>query len=206
MMPRLRRSMRACSALALLVVSGCAPWPPKPDPAHPQVLLETSAGDIRLELDPARAPKSVANFLRYLREGHYDGTLFHRVIAGFVIQGGGYDSALHERPTHAPIPLEANNGLSNLRGTLAMAREDAPDTATAEFYINLTDNLKLDPHPENPQRRWGYAVFGRVVAGMDTVDRIAAVPTGAVGRFEQDTPLQPVLLLHALLLPAASAP
>lgn len=200
------RALRGASALLLLALAACAPWPPKPDSAHPQVLLETTAGDIRLELDPAHAPQSVVNFLRYLREGHYDGTLFHRVIAGFVIQGGGFDANLHERPTHAPIALEANNGLSNLRGTLAMAREDAPDTATAEFYINLVDNLKLDPHPDNPKRRWGYAVFGRVVAGMDTVDRIAAVPTGAVGPFEQDAPLQPVMLLHALLLPAASMP
>ena len=169
------------------------------------MLLQTSLGDIRVQLDRAHAPHSVDNFVRYVREGHYDGTLMHRVVAGFVIQGGGYDLAQNEKPSHAPIVLEAGNGVSNLRGTLGMARDEAPNSATSEFYINLADNLKLDPHPEIPGREHGYAVFGRVIDGMDVVDRIAAVPTGPVGPFERDAPLSPVVILHASLLPRADA-
>jgi len=203
----MRRRIAGCAAILLgLALGACSVFAPTPDPA-PRVLLQTSLGNIQLQLDRAHAPRSVDNFLRYLREGHYEGTLWHRVVPGFVIQGGGYDVALNEKPTHAPIALEAGNGLSNLRGTLGMAREAAPDSATAEFYINLADNLKLDPHPEIPGREHGYAVFGRVIEGMDVVDRIAAVATGALGPFEQDAPLQAVLILHAELLPhSASTP
>lgn len=189
--------------LAALFASGLAGCASVPDAGpQPQVLLETTAGDIRVELDPQHAPKSVANFLRYVREGQYDGTIFHRVIAGFVVQGGGYDTALHEKPMHAPIPLEAGR-LSNVRGTLAMARDDGPDTATDEFYFNLVDNLKLDPHPENPARRYGYAVFGHVVAGMDVVDHMATARTVSLPPFDSDFPQPPVVLLHALVLPAS---
>lgn len=170
--------IRITTLLLALGAAGCATVPP-PDP-RPQVVLNTSEGDITLQLDRVHAPISTDNFLRYVCEGHYDGTTFHRVVANFVIQGGGYDAELKDRPRHAPIKLEAGNGLSNLRGTLAMARDSAPDTADAEFYINLVDNLKLNPHPEIPGREHGYAVFGQVVEGMNVVDGIAAEPTHRV--------------------------
>jgi len=178
-----------------LAFSGCALLRPK-DP-HPQVLLQTSQGDIRLELDREHAPLSVDNFVGYVCEGRYDGTVFHRVVAGFVIQGGGYDVDLKDRPRHPQIKLESGNGLSNLRGTLAMARDEAPNTADAEFYINLVDNLKLNPHPDIPGREHGYAVFGRVVEGMEVVDRIAALPTHAVNDDFSNVPLEPVLINKA---------
>ncbi|MDB5974312.1 MAG: hypothetical protein JWR07_1072 [Nevskia sp.] len=179
-----------------LIVSGCALMGPR-DPQHPRVLLQTSQGDITLELDRDHAPLSVDNFLRYACEGHYDGTVFHRIVPGFVIQGGGYNVDLSDRPRHPQIKLESGNGLSNLRGTLAMARDMEPDTADAEFYINLVDNLKLNPHPEIPGRGHGYAVFGRVVEGMDVVDRIAALPTHAVNDDFSNVPLEPVLINKA---------
>jgi len=185
-----------------LAAAGCAtllPAPP-PDP-HPRVLLQTSQGDITLELDREHAPLSVDNFLVYVKEGHYDGTVFHRVVPGFVIQGGGYGADLKDRPRHAQIKLESHNGLSNLRGTLAMARDAAPDTADAEFYINLVDNRKLDPHPEIPGRENGYAVFGHVSQGMEVVDRIAALPTHAVNDDFSNVPLETVLIRKAVLLP-----
>jgi len=181
-----------CLGLAL---TGCALFRPK-DP-HPQVLLQTSQGDIRLELDREHAPLSVDNFINYVCEGRYDGTVFHRIVPGFVIQGGGYDTDLKDRPRHPPIKLEAGNGLSNLRGTLGMARDTAPDTADAEFYVNLADNLKLNPHPDIPGREHGYAVFGRVVEGMDVVDRIAALPTHAVSDDFPTAPIEPVLIRKA---------
>ncbi len=144
-------------------------------PAHAQkVRLATSAGDIVLELDAEKAPKTVDNFLKYVRAGHYDGVIFHRVIDGFMIQTGGYKNDLSEKPTRPPIPLEAHNGLSNLRGTVAMARTGIPDSATSQFFINVADNLRLD------EAGGGYAVFGKVVEGMDVVDRIRAVPTRAL--------------------------
>jgi cyclophilin family peptidyl-prolyl cis-trans isomerase len=191
-----KRLLLLCLSLA---AGGCALLLPQDE--HPRVLLQTSQGDITLELDRAHAPLSVDNFLGYVKEGRYDGTVFHRVVPGFVIQGGGYDAGLKDRPRHPPIKLESHNGLSNLRGTLAMARDRAPDTADCEFYINLVDNLKLDPHPEIPGREHGYAVFGRVVAGMETVDRIAALPTHAAGEDFPTAPLEPVLIRKAVLLP-----
>ena len=190
--PTLRFVAPLCLSLAL---TSCALLRPK-DP-HPQVLLQTSQGDIRLELDREHAPLSVDNFVGYVCEGRYDGTVFHRVVAGFVIQGGGYDVDLKDRPRHAQIKLEAGNGLSNQRGTLAMARDQAPDTADAEFYINLVDNLKLNPHPDIPGREHGYAVFGRVVEGMEVVDRIGALPTHAVNDDFSSVPLEPVLINKA---------
>lgn len=200
-----RALRRALAGIAVLLLGACAVQPPAeplPPDVHPQVRLETTLGDVTVELDRERAPVSVDNFLRYVAEHHYDGTIFHRVIPGFVVQGGGYDANGAERPTHAPIALEAGNGLSNLRGTIAMAREDAPDTATAQFYFNLVDNRKLDPQPTIPARRHGYAVFGRVVAGLDVIDAMAAVPTG-VNRVlgAPDVPREAIVLKRATLLP-----
>ncbi len=159
----------------------------------PRVLLKTSLGDIVLELNPAKAPKTVANFLQYVRDRHYDGTVFHRVIDGFMIQGGGMDAEMREKSTRAPIPLEAANGLRNDRGTIAMARTGNPDSATSQFFINVVDNDMLNaPKPDGH----GYAVFGRVVQGMDVVDRIRAVPTGNRG-MHQNVPAKPVTILAA---------
>ena len=157
-----------------------------------KVKLATSAGEIVLELDAAKAPRSVENFLAYVKAGHYDGTVFHRVIENFMIQGGGMDAQLREKPTRAPIPLEAGNGLSNLRGTLAMARTGDPDSATAQFFINVVDNPRLDSFGG------GYAVFGRVSTGMDVVDKIRKLPTGNKGPF-QNVPLTPVTITKASL-------
>jgi cyclophilin family peptidyl-prolyl cis-trans isomerase len=162
--------------------------------ASPEVLIHTSLGDITVALDRAHAPKTVDNFLRYLNEGHYDGTLFYRVAPGFVIQAGSYDSPTHARPVHDPIPLEAGNGLSNLRGTIAMARETDPDSATAEFYINLADNTGLDRQEGDAEGTTGYTVFGHVISGMEVVDKIAAVPLGPGGPMPGAFPAQPVTI------------
>ena len=145
-------------------------------PAHAQkVRLATSVGDIVVELDAEKAPKTVDNFLRYVKAGHYDGVIFHRVIDGFMIQTGGYKPDLSEKPTRPPIPLEVGKGLSNVRGSLAMARTSDPNSATSQFFINVNDNLRLD------DAGGGYAVFGKVVEGMEVVDQIRAVPTRSVG-------------------------
>jgi cyclophilin family peptidyl-prolyl cis-trans isomerase len=181
-------------ALLSLGVAAVAHAQPADRGAAPIVVLQTSQGDIVLQLDREHAPLSVTNFLRYTCEGHYDGTVFHRVIPGFMIQGGGYDASLNDRPRHAPIKLESGNGLSNLRGTVAMARLHAPDTADSEFFINLVDNPKLDL---SPSRGPGYAVFGRVVTGMETVDRIAALPTAEVNEDFADVPVDTVLIRKA---------
>jgi peptidyl-prolyl cis-trans isomerase A (cyclophilin A) len=159
-----------------------------------KVRLATSAGDIVLELEAEKAPKTVANFVQYVRAGHYDGTVFHRVIENFMIQAGGYKPDLSEKPTRPPIPLESRSGLSNVRGTVAMARTSDPNSATAQFFINVADNTFLD----QPKARDGngYAVFGRVVEGMDVVDRIKAVPTRASG-MHQNLPATPVTLNKA---------
>lgn len=195
--------LRLASALLLSMSLGaCAVFAPLPPDPHPRVLMQTSLGEVTLELDRERAPISVDNFLQYVADKHYDGTLFHRVIPGFVAQGGGYDTQFREKPTRKPIALESGNGLSNLRGTLAMAREEAPDTATSQFYVNLVDNLKLDPHPENPARRYGYAVFGKVVSGMEVFDAMARQPTTTNLALEaQDVPVENIVLLRARLLP-----
>jgi cyclophilin family peptidyl-prolyl cis-trans isomerase len=169
--------------------------------AAPQVLISTSMGVITVVLDPAHAPVSVDNFLRYVKEGHYDGTLVYRVAPGFVMQAGSFDSPTHQRDVHAPIALEANNGLSNLRGTIAMAREEAPNTAAAEFFINLVDNTRLDHHADDPGNTTGYAVFGHVVAGMDVVDRIGAVPVGNNGPMPGQAPVTPIIITKVTLLP-----
>jgi peptidyl-prolyl cis-trans isomerase A (cyclophilin A) len=159
-----------------------------------KVRLATSQGDIVLELDGDRAPKTVANFLQYVRAGHYDGTVFHRVIPNFMIQGGGMKEDLGEKPTRPPIALESRNGLSNQRGSVAMARTSAPESATSQFFINVVDNLMLDQ--ANARDGNGYAVFGKVVEGMEVVDRIKAVPTSSQGRL-QNVPVKPVLINKA---------
>jgi peptidyl-prolyl cis-trans isomerase A (cyclophilin A) len=156
------------------------------------VRLATSMGDIVVELDAAKAPKTVDNFVQYVKAGHYDGTIFHRVIATFMIQGGGMEPGMKEKATRAPIPLENRGGLSNVRGTIAMARTSMPDSATAQFFINVVDNQNLDSYGG------GYAVFGKVVSGMDVVDKIRAVPTGRSGP-HQNVPTDPVLIKKATL-------
>ena len=165
-----------------------------------KVVMQTSSGDITIELDESHAPKTVQNFLRYVAEHHFDGTVVYRVVPGFVIQAGSYEADGRSRDVHEPIPLEANNGLSNLRGTIAMARTD-PDTATAEFFINLADNHSLDHHPNDSGNSTGYAVFGRVISGMEVVDRIAAVPLGGVGPFPSQAPIKPVAILRISVVP-----
>jgi peptidyl-prolyl cis-trans isomerase A (cyclophilin A) len=163
--------------------------------ANPQVLIKTSEGEIVVELYPEKAPKSVANFLQYVDEDHYAGTIFHRVISGFMIQGGGfgedfYDGNLQTRKTRPPIEIESKNGLKNDRGTIAMARTGNPNSATSQFYINVVDNASLN-YPGHDGH--GYTVFGKVIEGMDVVDRIRDVPTGTLGPF-QDVPKTPVLI------------
>jgi peptidylprolyl isomerase/peptidyl-prolyl cis-trans isomerase B (cyclophilin B) len=169
-------------------------------PPNPRVLLDTSRGRITLELFPRNAPLSVGNFLAYVKSGFYDGTVFHRVIPDFMIQGGGMTLDLAEKPTRAPIKNEADNGLRNLRGTLAMARTNDPQSATAQFFINVADSGFLD-HRSNTESGWGYAVFGKVVAGMDVVDAISAVPRGSIGALD-DVPDDPILIRHASVMPA----
>jgi peptidyl-prolyl cis-trans isomerase A (cyclophilin A) len=159
-----------------------------------KVRLATSMGDIVVEVDAEKAPKSAANFLQYAKSGHYDGTVFHRVIENFMIQGGGFKPDLTQKPTRAPIPLESRNGLNNVRGTLAMARTSDPNSATSQFFINVVDNAFLDA--ANARDGQGYAVFGKVVEGMDVVDRIRAVPVGSAGP-HQNVPATPVLLRKA---------
>jgi len=161
-------------------------------PQRPQVIMETSKGKIVLELDPAKAPKTVENFISYVKGGSYDGTIFHRVIKGFMIQGGGFDSSMAGKPTKAPIQNEADNGLKNDRGTIAMARTNDPHSATAQFFINLVNNEFLNHKAKNPQG-WGYAVFGKVTEGLDVVDSIANVKTGSKGPFA-DVPAEPIVI------------
>ncbi len=162
------------------------------------VELHTSAGTIRLELDDDKAPGSVENFLGYVRSGHYDGTVFHRVIKGFMIQGGGMDASMKQKPTRAPITNEADNGLTNDRYTVAMARTSDPHSATAQFFINVADNAFLNFRSPSGSG-WGYAVFGRVVAGTEVVDAIESVKTGRSG-FHDDVPLQSVTIERAVEL------
>lgn len=161
--------------------------------ADPVVEVTTNHGTFVITLDPAHAPTSVENFLRYVDARHYDGTVFHRVIPTFMIQGGGFDARLEKRPVQAPIANEADNGLRNTRGTVAMARTSDPHSATAQFFVNVTDNAFLDHQAKTPQG-WGYAVFGRVTEGMDVVDAIKNVKTGARGPFAKDAPLDNVVI------------
>ncbi len=160
---------------------------------EPKVRMETSAGTITIELYPEKAPQTVKSFLTYVDEGFYDGTIFHRVIPGFMIQGGGFTGDMQQKSTHAPIKNEADNGLKNDRGTIAMARTSDPDSATAQFFINLKDNDFLN-HTGKTTRGWGYAVFGKVTDGMDVVDKIAAAPTGPHPKGLQDVPKTPIVI------------
>jgi peptidylprolyl isomerase/peptidyl-prolyl cis-trans isomerase A (cyclophilin A)/peptidyl-prolyl cis-trans isomerase B (cyclophilin B) len=169
-------------------------------PAAPVVELLTNQGTIEITLDRAHAPKTVDNFVAYVKSGHYNGTIFHRVIDGFMIQGGGFDSALREKPTRAPIANEAANGLKNRAGTLAMARTQDPNSATAQFFINLVDNPSLDYRSPTLQG-WGYAVFGKVTRGMDVVARIGKTPTGAGINGMSDVPQTPVVIRTAIVKP-----
>jgi cyclophilin family peptidyl-prolyl cis-trans isomerase len=186
--------MAVLLAAALFAGDGSADSKPAPD--RPRVQLETTLGTITLELDPTRAPKSVENFLGYVRAGHYDGTIFHRVIKGFMVQGGGFDAQLRQKATRAPIQNEADNGLKNQRGTIAMARTNDPHSASSQFFVNTVDNRFLD-HTAKNERGWGYAVFGKVVEGMGVVDAIEAVRTGPKGPFREDVPQQDVVILRA---------
>ncbi|MFY9315692.1 MAG: peptidylprolyl isomerase [Burkholderiales bacterium] len=180
-----------------LVVLSVAAGSPGALAADPQVDLKTNFGTIRVELYPAKAPKTVANFLQYVKDGHYNGVIFHRVIPNFMIQVGGFEKGMKEKPTRAPIENEAKNGLKNDLGTLAMARTNQPHSASAQFFINLKNNDFLD-YPG--QDGWGYAVFGKVVAGMDVVMKIAQVPTGNAG-MHQNVPREPVVIESAALVP-----
>ena len=175
--------------------------PTNPPMTGPRILISTSMGDITLQLDSVRAPKSVANILRYVKEKHFDNTAFYRVAKGFVIQMGSWDAAGNGRSIHAgPVPLEANNGLKNLRGAVALARADAPDSATAEFFISLADNAPLDHKAEDAGNTTGYAVFGQVESGMEVADAIANVPTGGKGPMPDQAPMTPIIVKKVTLL------
>jgi len=188
----------ALSLLLLTAMSSAAQQPTAAVQAtlSPRVRFETSLGDFVVEVDTVRAPLTAENFLRYVRDGAYDGTVFHRVIANFVVQGGGYDERLAARPARGPIPNESGNGLSNRRGTLGLAREDSPHSGSSQFYVNLVDNPNLDPLPS----RWGYAVFGRVVEGMDVIDRIGYLRTETVPNFGSDVPVERPVVRRAYVL------
>ena len=164
------------------------------DKTASKVLIKTNLGDMTVELYPDKAPKTVENFLAYVNGKFYDGTIFHRVIDNFVIQGGGFTPELRQKATRPAIPNEAKNGLSNTRGTLAMARTGDPNSATAQFFINVVDNARLDYTSDANGSTWGYCVFGKVVSGLDVVDKIKAVPTGAQGPFKSDVPTTPVVI------------
>jgi cyclophilin family peptidyl-prolyl cis-trans isomerase len=196
--------MTSLTALAFLVlfqaVAGPAPQAPTPAPGNPTVVISTSLGDITVELYRDRAPVSAENFLQYVKEGFYPGTIFHRVIPGFMIQGGGFTTDMEEKPTRPPIRNEATNGLNNIRGTLAMARTESLRSATAQFFINVADNrIKLDHHGYSPED-FGYAVFGRVLSGIEVADKIAAVKTARNGPHE-NVPVDPVVIKGVRVMP-----
>jgi peptidyl-prolyl cis-trans isomerase A (cyclophilin A) len=209
-----RRAWRSCSrtlsrasgprdlaASALLVVAGLLVHTLALADPPPQVRVTTNMGEFVIELNPDRAPLTVANFLRYVKEGFYSNTLIHRVVANFVIQGGGHSASdLKLKPVHEPVNNESGNGLQNKRGTVGLARGESAHSGNAQFYVNLVDNSDLDPLPT----RWGYAVFGKVVQGMDVIDRIGVTPTGASGPFKSDTPLKPVIIEKIDLIDAAA--
>lgn len=190
--------------VTLIAQTGKAAPPAAPTPA-PQVVLNTSQGDITLELYPDKAPKSVANFLQYVRDGFYDGTLLHRAIPGYLVQGGLYTRDLQPKRTRSAIPSEADNGLSNLRGTIAVARGADPNSGTAQFFFNLVDNRRLDFAGNQSGLTWGYTVFGKVIKGMDVVDKVAALPTRALGPFAGDVP-NPLVLIESAHVVGEQAP
>lgn len=170
-----------------------------------RVKLETSEGNIVLELDITRAPLSVLNFMKYVQSGFYDGTIFHRVIKNFMIQGGGFTPEMDRKQPNAPILNEADNGLKNVRGTIAMARTNDPHSATAQFFINVTDNTFLN-HTAKTPRGWGYAVFGRVIKGLNVVDKIRNQRTGPNGPFQSDVPLKMILIHKATVIGEKTKP
>jgi peptidyl-prolyl cis-trans isomerase B (cyclophilin B) len=190
-----RLVLAACLVAGLILGAGLTA---RAERSHPLVKLETSMGNITLELYPDKAPVTVANFLEYVKAGFYNGTIFHRVINGFMIQGGGLDAQMHQKPTRAPIKNEADNGLTNDAYTVAMARTQNPDSATAQFFINVANNAFLNHKGKTPQG-WGYAVFGKVVKGQDVVDKIKAVPTGNQGPY-QNVPREPVTIIKATVV------
>jgi peptidyl-prolyl cis-trans isomerase A (cyclophilin A) len=195
----MRATSWAAAALIVLVAQGAA----RGDEVDvgPKVRIETSLGDVTLQLDHLHAPATVDNFVRYVNEGHFDGTAVYRVVPGFVIQAGSWDADVQPRPVHAPIALEANNGLDNVRGAVAMARGDDPASATAEFFIDLADNHALDHQASDPGNSTGYAVFGKVIAGMDVVDKIAGVALGDRGPMPGAAPVDPVVIRKVSVLP-----
>jgi len=202
----LRLASALAAAFACLLLVQPAARAEDATSSNPEVRVTTSMGSFVIELYPDRAPLTVANFLRYVREGFYTNTLFHRVVANFVIQGGGHAATppYALKPTYPPVDNESGNGLQNKRGAVGLARAAGPHTGNAQFYVNLVDNPELDPLPT----RWGYAVFGQVVQGMDVVDRIGVVPTGAFGPFKSDAPLKPVIIqsVEVITPPQLSAP
>ncbi|MFC5741676.1 peptidylprolyl isomerase [Dyella tabacisoli] len=173
--------------------------------AHPQVVLHTSQGEITLELYPDKAPKSAANFLQYVRDGFYNGTVFHRAIPGYLVQGGLYTRDLQPKRTRSAIPSEADNGLPNVRGTIAVARGADPNSGTAQFFFNLVDNRRLDYVGNQSGLTWGYAVFGKVLKGMDVIDKIAALPTRGLGPFAGDVP-NPLIVVDGANVVGEEAP
>jgi len=187
-----RLALAGLMMLALIIITGSTA---RAERSHPLVKLETSMGEITLELYPDKAPATVANFLQYVKDGFFNGTIFHRVIPTFMIQGGGFDAQMNQKPTKAPIKNEADNGLKNEAYTVAMARTNVPDSATAQFFINVGDNTFLNHTAKTPQG-WGYAVFGKVVKGQDVVDKIKAVPTANKG-MHQNVPVEPVTIIKA---------
>ena len=187
----IRKTMSLTGLASKLAIAGAAALTIGAQAMAQTVKISTNQGDIIVQLETAKAPKSVDNFLQYAKAGHYNGTIFHRVIDGFMIQGGGFTPDMQQKPTRPPIPLESRNGLSNVRGTLAMARPNVPDSATSQFFINVKDNGFLDS-ARSPDGN-GYAVFGKVTQGMDVVDKIRKVETSQRGPFG-DVPVQPVII------------
>lgn len=186
-----RRALLGASAAVLLPLAGLAHAG-----SAPTVKFQTTMGDFVIEVYPDKAPKTVDNFLQYVKAKHYDGMIFHRVINNFMVQGGGYSKTFSPKPTRPPIPLEANNGLTNVLGTVAMARTNDPNSATDQFFVNVKDNAFLNAHGPSD----GYAVFGRVVSGMDVIEKIKLVPTGPGGMFPSDVPTTPIVITSATLL------
>jgi peptidyl-prolyl cis-trans isomerase B (cyclophilin B) len=195
----MKKLITAC-AIALLLAANSNVFA-----SNPRVRMETTKGVVVIELYPDKAPKTVENFLRYVNEGKYDGTIFHRVIIRFMNQGGGFTPDFKKVETFAPIKNEADNGLKNKRGTIAMARTGDPHSATNQFFVNTVDNAFLD-HTGKTPRGWGYCVFATVVDGMDVMDRIAKVPTGASGPFQQDVPQEEILIQKMSVIEEAAKP
>ena len=192
----MRKPIQLLALVVVLIASGAAHAAEETtaEPELPRVEIATSMGTIVVELFPDKAPLSVKNFLSYVREGFYDGTIFHRVMPGFMVQGGGFDEKLQMKPPAGQLMNEADNGLSNKRGTIAMARKNEPHTATCQFFINHVDNPGLDHRGKFDGATWGYAVFGHVIAGMDVVDAIAEVETGAGPKGMRNVPVEPVMI------------